>query len=60
MFDMQLEGAVGVEGGAFDHKQYVETDKRQLRPKVSRHNFFHKNQHLKYQGFPKASCQQGE
>ena len=40
----------------FDHKQSVEADKRQLRPKVCRHNSFHKNQHLKYQAFPKASC----
>ena len=29
------------------HKQSVEAGKRQLRSKVSRHNFFHKNQHLK-------------
>ena len=45
---------------SFDHKHYVETEKRQLRPKVSRHNFFHKNQHLKYQSSPKASCQHGK
>ena len=30
----------------FDHKQYVEADKQQLRSRVSRHNFFHENQHL--------------
>ena len=41
----------------FDPKQYVEADKQQLRLKVFRHNFFHKNQHLKYQAFPKASWQ---
>ena len=29
-----------------DHKQYVEADKQQLRSRVSRHNFFHENQHL--------------
>ena len=37
----------------FDHKEEVEADKRQLCSKVSRPNIFHKNQHLKYQGFPK-------
>ena len=41
----------------FDHKQYVEADIRQLRSKISRRNFFHKNQHLKYQAFSKACWQ---
>ena len=36
-----------------DHKQYVKKDRRQLRSKVSRHNFFHKNQLRKYQAFQK-------
>ena len=38
----------------FDHKQYVWVDKRQLWSKVFRHNFFHRNQYLKYQAFSKA------
>ena len=42
-----------------DHKQYVKADKRELRSKVSRHNFSHKKQHLKYQTFPKANWQHG-
>ena len=44
----------------FDHKQYLEADKRQLRSKVSRQNFSHKNKHVKHQGFPKSSWQYGQ
>ena len=41
----------------FDHKKYVEVGIWQLHLKLSCHYFFHKNQHLKYQAFPKASWQ---
>ena len=44
----------------FDHRQYVEADKRQLHSKLARHYFFHKNQHLKYQAFPKAGWQHNQ
>ena len=37
----------------FGHKQYFEADKQQ-NSNVSQSYFFHTNQHLKYQTFPKA------
>ena len=37
----------------FGHKQYFEVDKQQ-NSNVSQSYFFHTNQHLKYQTFPKA------
>ena len=40
-------------------EKYVEADERQLRSKVSHHNFFHTNQHLKYQALLQASWQHG-
>ena len=44
----------------FDHEQYVKADKQQIRSKVPCHNFFHKNQHLKYQAFSKGSWEHGQ